>query len=989
MKESISGISLSKEHDNTIFPGDTIKINASTAPENPLNPGLLWSSENENIATVSQEGVVTAISPGTAAIKAQSQNGSINVSDTILVDVSTPAETISFRNNHVVLEVGSDFTFYGILHANGLIKLLKNPSNAVIEPITWATSDPSVVSLDEKELHAIKAGTAIITATEVNGKTATIEIKVRSQLESISISPSSTELSVGQTQNLQVIPTPEDLGNIEATWTNQNPDIVQLSYTGTSNNNIVTALKAGTATITAEVNGKTATCTIVVNEIPVVESITFDENELNLKLNESKKLEPTISPETAENKHIPWPSSDSSILQVLEDGTIIGKKYGSAQITATSDNNVTATITVNVVKDGLLEEEYHGEMVTRYYIDGITQKGFQEYNGQLYYFSEDTGILMTGWNESEEGIWYQNENGEVVTGHQEIDGNKYYFNDQGIMQKGFVTIDDKIYFYSRVTGALKTGWQGSTEGQWYQNEDGEVVTGQQEIDGNKYYFNDQGIMQKGFVTIDDKIYFYSRVTGTLKTGWQGSTEGQWYQTEDGEVVTGIQEIDGNKYYFNDQGIMQKGFVTIDDKIYFYSRVTGVLKTGWQGSTEGQWYQNEDGEVVTGHQQIDGNKYYFNDQGIVQKGFVTIDDKIYFYSRVTGALKTGWQGSTEGQWYQTEDGEVVTGKQEINGNKYYFNDQGIMQKGFVTIDDKIYFYSRANGVLKTGWQGSDEGVWYQNEDGELLKGPQTIDGRDYVFNEETGLLEGFEIVNGKKYYYNPDGTQAKGTQYMAGGFWQFNSITGAFEKYVRQIRVIDISSHNGVINWETVKASGHQRKLLDGVILRLGYGIGYMDSMFIRNKNELERLGIPYSVYLFSYAENGWEALRESNFVIEAIRNNNVHIASNLFGIYYDLEDWEIRSTGENSYGISQNAYRDMITTFVDNVEKNLCIRTRVYASKNYILERFPSDVQGYATWVAQWYHEFTYQGPYEGWQYTSDGSVPGINGRVDMNYFYV
>ena len=75
------------------------------------------------------------------------------------------------------------------------------------------------------------------------------------------------------------------------------------------------------------------------------------------------------------------------------------------------------------------------------------------------------------------------------------------------------------------------------------------------------------------------------------------------------------------------------------------------------------------------------------------------------------------------------------------------------------------------------------------------------------------------------------------------------------------------------------------------------------------------------MYLFSYAENANEALMESNFLINAIRNHNVNIASNIFGIYYDLEDWIIKSTGENSYDISKDTYGQMITTFIENTEK--------------------------------------------------------------------
>ena len=78
----------------------------------------------------------------------------------------------------------------------------------------------------------------------------------------------------------------------------------------------------------------------------------------------------------------------------------------------------------------------------------------------------------------------------------------------------------------------------------------------------------------------------------------------------------------------------------------------------------------------------------------------------------------------------------------------------------------------------------------------------------------------------------------------------------------------------------------------------------------------------------------------------------------------------------------------MIKSFVNNTESKLNIKTRVYASKNYIETRFPSSVQSYATWVAQWSSNITYKGNYEGWQYTNCASIPGISGCVDMSKFY-
>ena len=78
----------------------------------------------------------------------------------------------------------------------------------------------------------------------------------------------------------------------------------------------------------------------------------------------------------------------------------------------------------------------------------------------------------------------------------------------------------------------------------------------------------------------------------------------------------------------------------------------------------------------------------------------------------------------------------------------------------------------------------------------------------------------------------------------------------------------------------------------------------------------------------------------------------------------------------------------MITTFINKVTSSLGIKTRIYASKNYIETRFPESVRPYMGWIAQWSNNFTYTGTYEGWQYTDCASVPGINGPVDMSIFY-
>ena len=508
--------------------------------------------------------------------------------------------------------------------------------------------------------------------------------------------------------------------------------------------------------------------------------------------------------------------------------------------------------------------------------------------------------------------------------------------------------------------------------------------------------------KKGWIVENGITYYYDKYENKGKW-WNQDEKGVFYLQEDGSIKNGLQEINGIMYYIENNYIYY-GEKEINNEMYVFQEITGELKTGSVRLQNGELiYVEKDGKHhKDGWFESNGNKYYQKDSNILE-GFQKIDNKTYYFEKDTGKLKQWWNRDEKGVFYLQADGSIKNGLQEINGIMYYIENNyiyygekeinnemyvfqeitGELKTGIIKLSNDNIIYVEKNGNHKKGWIYYNDKIYYINSIGIAITDKQIIDGREYCFNKN-GEMSGFYWNNNKLFYKNPDGTQAKGVQYMANNFWKFNELTGEFEKFVRQIRVIDISSHNGNIDWQTVKNSN----LVDAVILRLGYGVGYIDSSFIKNKNELERLGIPYSVYLFSYAENANEALMESNFLVNTIRSYNIHIASNVLGIYYDLEDWTINSTGENSYGISKDTYGQMITTFINNTEKNLCIKTRVYASKNYIETRFPDYAKNYATWIAQWGNNITYQGPYDGWQYTSSGTIPGIDGRVDISVFY-
>lgn len=187
--------------------------------------------------------------------------------------------------------------------------------------------------------------------------------------------------------------------------------------------------------------------------------------------------------------------------------------------------------------------------------------------------------------------------------------------------------------------------------------------------------------------------------------------------------------------------------------------------------------------------------------------------------------------------------------------------------------------------------------------------------------------------------------------------------------------IDVSSHQGDIDWNNVK------NYIDFAILRCGYGVDRTsqdDTKFIRNADECTRLGIPFGVYLYSYARGTSEASSEADHVLRLIQNYKLE-----YPVYYDVEN--------NSY-IDQNsneALADMCVTFCNKLEE-AGYYVGIYSNKAFFDSRLNSDkLNAYDKWVAQWSSSVTYTKPFGMWQYTSDGSVAGINGRVDMNIAYL
>ena len=187
--------------------------------------------------------------------------------------------------------------------------------------------------------------------------------------------------------------------------------------------------------------------------------------------------------------------------------------------------------------------------------------------------------------------------------------------------------------------------------------------------------------------------------------------------------------------------------------------------------------------------------------------------------------------------------------------------------------------------------------------------------------------------------------------------------------------IDVSEFQGKIDWEKVKNDG-----IEFAILRCGYGMDFSnqdDVEYERNANECERLGIPYGVYLMSYANTVEKARSEAKHVLRLIEGRKISL-----GVWHDIED------NGTSGAINKETLTNIINTFCNTI-KNAGHRVGVYANLNWLENKIEKTIKdNYDIWVAQYYSKCEYEGKYIMWQHTSSGKVNGISTNVDINILY-
>lgn len=189
-----------------------------------------------------------------------------------------------------------------------------------------------------------------------------------------------------------------------------------------------------------------------------------------------------------------------------------------------------------------------------------------------------------------------------------------------------------------------------------------------------------------------------------------------------------------------------------------------------------------------------------------------------------------------------------------------------------------------------------------------------------------------------------------------------------------MRGIDISKHNGAVNWAQVKADGVQF-----AILRAGYGkeASQKDTQLEANYAGCKSNGVPVGVYWYSYATTPDEARKEAAVCLSVIKGKTFE-----YPVYFDIEEPSVLAKGKA-------ACTAIAKTFLEAVEQAGYF-VGIYSSKVHLENCITEELRArYAVWVAHYgVDKTTYHGQYGIWQKSSTGKVSGIRGNVDMNECY-
>lgn len=348
-----------KAGEASVYEGYTVTIELADVYKRTLmqSTGVTcqWYSENNSYATVMSS---TRYSATVKGLKATNSckiyfkcsyfiDGFYRTMDfyyTVTVKATTVSVTsVSLNQSFINLTEGNTYQLSASVY----------PTNATNRNVIWSSSNTSVATVNNGLVLARSAGTATITcrAADGSGEYATCNVSVAPAtvyVSSITLNRTSVTLDEGENVQLIASISPSSATDKSVSWTSDNTSVATVSSSG-----LITAKSVGSTIITCKAkdgSGEKATCTVTVKELVKPESITLNKTKASLTEGETLKLTATINPSNAENKMVTWISDNTGVATVDSNGLVTAMSAGTANIIATTPNNLAAVCTITVLE---------------------------------------------------------------------------------------------------------------------------------------------------------------------------------------------------------------------------------------------------------------------------------------------------------------------------------------------------------------------------------------------------------------------------------------------------------------------------------------------------------------------------------------------------------------------------------------------------------------------------------------------------------------
>ncbi len=323
--------------DITLKMGEEFRLTALVLPEDASDKTVLWSSSDTNVATVNENGMVTAVNSGSATILCKSaDSGETSMCN---VTVYQPVTGVTISNESMTVRKGQEFW----------LNATCQPENAMNKLIIWSSSDTSIATVDKNgKVTAVEPGDCVITATsQDSGVTARCSLTVTQPITGISLNTNAKTILAGE--KFVIIPTiePLDADNKNVTYTSSDTSVATVDSDG-----IVTGVRGGKTVIIVktEERGLIASCLVTVQEF--VSSVNITQDSAQMNLGAVLQLQAEVLNETATNRKLTWSSTNNGILQVDSTGKVTAVGMGTATIYAyaTDGSGLYDTCQITVIK---------------------------------------------------------------------------------------------------------------------------------------------------------------------------------------------------------------------------------------------------------------------------------------------------------------------------------------------------------------------------------------------------------------------------------------------------------------------------------------------------------------------------------------------------------------------------------------------------------------------------------------------------------------